>query len=117
MLIIFITSCATAQNKNVENLTNEKFSEIAKQENVVILDVRTAKEYSDGHIPNAQNIDILNGDFEKAITNLNPEKTYLVYCKSGGRSSKACNMLDNQKFNNVYNLSKGFSGWNGEIEK
>ena len=53
---------------------------------VVVLDVRTPKEFKEGHIPGATNIDFTTPDFEKRIGKLDKSKTYLVHCASGGRS-------------------------------
>ena len=84
-----------------------------KKENVAIIDVRTEKEYSEGHIPDAQNIDVQNENFAAQIQSLDKSKTYLLYCRSGKRSAKALNILKEAGFKKVYHLKDGFMEWDG----
>ncbi len=101
-----------AYNSCFENIDNSRFKELASMpEEVLILDVRTAQEYQQGKIKAALNIDVLQQDFEKNIATLDPSKTVLVYCRSGSRSLKACQILCNNGFKKVYNLSNGYMGW------
>ena len=76
-----------------------------------LIDVRTAKEYKNGHIPNSQNLDFLNGDFQKGISSLDKEKPVYVYCKSGNRSGKAAAALKEKGFTKVFDLEGGYSAW------
>ena len=86
------------------------------KEETILLDVRTIEEYNQGHIPNAQLIDIQNPQFFlDELELLNPSKTYLVYCRSGARSSKACILMKNKGIENCFNLLGGINQWNGEI--
>ena len=90
----------------------------SNNENAVILDVRTEDEYLDGKIPNAINIDIYKGQgfIYEVEEKLDKSKNIFVYCKSGGRSSQACQILNQLGFNNTFNLVGGFSEWEHEIE-
>ena len=86
------------------------------KEETILLDVRTIEEYNQGHIPNAQLIDIQNPQyFLHKLELLNPSKTYLVYCRSGARSSQACVLMKNKGIENCFNLLGGINQWNGEI--
>lgn len=61
---------------------------------VIVLDVRTADEYGDGHIERAINIDVKKDDFlQKAKAAIPADKTIAVYCRSGRRSANACGKL------------------------
>ena len=53
----------------------------------MIIDVRTSEEYAEGHLSGARHLDILNGAFAAALTNLDPDHEYLLYCRSGNRST------------------------------
>jgi len=82
----------------------------------VILDVRTPAEWNEGIIPGATNIDIYQGDaFMDALEQLDKDKTYYVYCRSGARSGNACNIMIQMGFKNAYNLTGGIMGWNGPV--
>ena len=69
-----------------------------------VIDVRTASEFAEGHVQGARNLDIQNGDFEKALETLDKGATYNVYCRSGRRSAAAAEMMRNAGFTNVVDL-------------
>ena len=99
------------------NLTQEDWvSQFEADENAVILDVRTEAEVSEGIIANAINIDIHKGqDFVDQIEALDKNKNYYVYCRSGMRSEKACEIMNQLGFENAYNLIGGILDWDGDI--
>lgn len=67
----------------------------------VILDVRTEKEYSTGHIPGSKNISL--GTIRQRYVELDSGKTYITVCSHGLRSVKAENILKEKGFKKVYN--------------
>lgn len=97
------------------NLTQQEWaSNLAEDDNAVILDVRTSEECAEGIIPGALNIDILKGQgFVYAVQELDPSKNFYVYCKAGGRSAQACSMMNELGIENAYNLVGGFMNWEG----
>lgn len=99
------------------NLTQEDWvSQFEADENAVILDVRTEDEFNEGFIANAINIDIHRGqDFVNEIEALDKNKNYYVYCRSGMRSAKACEIMNQLGFENSYNLIGGITEWDGEV--
>ena len=83
-----------------------------------IIDVRTPQEYSEGYISNAVNLNIYDANaFMSKVQSFNKENNYYIYCKSGGRSSQACQIMSQLGFNNVFNLAGGITNWKGEIVK
>jgi rhodanese-related sulfurtransferase len=100
------------------NLTQEDWiAQLKEDENAVILDVRTENECDEGIIPNAINIDIHMGQgFISEIEKLDKSKNYYVYCRSGARSAKACEIMNELGFENAYNLIGGMLDWEGEVE-
>ena len=99
------------------NLTQEDWvSQLFADEKAVILDVRTEDECNQGIIPNAINIDIYEGqEFIEKLEKLDKAKNYYVYCRSGARSAKACDIMYNLGFENAYNLLGGILEWDGEV--
>ncbi|MFV5685884.1 rhodanese-like domain-containing protein [Flavobacterium sp. GB2R13] len=99
------------------NLTQEDWvAQFEADENAVILDVRTEDETNDGIIANAILIDIHKGQgFIDEIEALDKSKNYYVYCRSGMRSAKACEIMNELGFENTYNLVGGIIEWNGDI--
>jgi len=80
----------------------------------IILDVRTPLEFFNSRIPGAINLDYYNPEFKKNLTQLEPGKTYLVYCKSGTRSAAAVNLMGAMKFKSFFHLAKGIDEWKNE---
>lgn len=99
------------------NLSQEDWiSQFEADENAVILDVRTEAEYNDGIILNAINIDIHKGQkFITELEALDKSKNYYVYCRSGARSAKACEIMNELGFETAYNLLGGILDWDGEV--
>ena len=119
-LVLLTVIVARAQEKPaapkkspVENIKPDKFDALRKSDtnSVVVLDVRTKKEYSEGHIPGSVLIDFNSDDFEKQVAKLDKNKTYLVHCAAGGRSSRACKKMDQLGFKKLYNLEGGMGAW------
>lgn len=91
--------------------------QLEKDNNSVVLDVRTQEEVDLGIIPNAIHIDIYKGQgFIYELEKLDKSKNYYVYCKAGGRSAQACAIMNQLGFDNTYNLQGGFSEWQGAVD-
>ncbi len=90
-----------------ENLSGRAFKkQLQEAEKAVLLDVRTAGEFSGGTIPGSKNIDFLSPTFGKKVEQLDKDATYFVFCRSGNRSGQACKMMHKMGFD-VRNLSGG----------
>ena len=100
---------------NYVNIPNAEFQAKLKEQDVVVLDVRTAGEFEEGFIPHARNIDIMGGRFADELAKLDKSKTYLVYCRSGNRSGSACSVMAANGFSKVYNLAGGIMFWDGPV--
>lgn len=95
----------------------EAYSLIQKNKdniNFVILDVRTAKEFANEHIEDAINIDYYSKAFLDDLDRLDKTKIYLVYCRSGSRSTKAFKLMKELKFQKVYTMEGGIVRWKAE---
>jgi rhodanese-related sulfurtransferase len=102
----------------IENITPpEAFALIQDNHNnpdFVILDVRTPEEFADGHIENAINLDYYSETFQDELNKLDKNKTYLIYCRSGKRSSNALNIAGELEFREAYNMLGGIIEWKAE---
>jgi len=96
------------------DLSVREFSEKITEEGVVILDVRTPGEFSEGYIEGARNIDFQSGNFENEIATLDKNATYAIYCRSGKRSGQAMQILHDAGIHTVYNLEGGVIDWGNE---
>lgn len=117
LFLAFLTfsACSSGANsKGYADVDVAGFKAKMTEPNTVILDVRTPAETAEGMIDGAIAIDYEADTFEAEVDKLDKEKTYLVYCKSGGRSSGACRILAQKGFKNLYNLDGGYSAWTGK---
>jgi len=80
----------------------------------VILDVRTAEEFSTGRIKGSLNVDIRATNFKEKIEKLDRSAVYLVVCRGGVRSAHAMNLMKEWGFQAVYNLGGGLMQWQAE---
>lgn len=64
-----------------------------KPQGVRLIDVRSRAEFQSGHIAGARNLDVSSPQFASSVNGLNRAHTYLVYCQSGGRSSRAAKVM------------------------
>lgn len=101
----------------MEHLSQEEWvSQLENDDNAVIIDVRTDDEVSEGIIANAIHIDIYKGqEFVNEIEELDKDKSYYVYCRSGNRSGQACSVMSQLGFENTYNLEGGILEWEGDL--
>lgn len=79
--------------------------------NMVLVDVRTPSEIAEGKIGEAIEIDFRSSNFKESITKLDKSKDYVVYCKSGGRSKKATDLMMEMGFENLKDLAGGYITW------
>lgn len=108
---IFIHSSTNGQSMS-PNLNPSDFQKKMKDlPNAPVVDVRTPDEFNRGHLQNAINININDGNFEKQINKLDKNKPVLVYCLSGSRSSYATRSMRSEGFKEVYELYGGMIKW------
>ena len=87
------------------------FATIVQAPGIAILDVRTPEEFAQGHIAGAVNIPVEYPDYMERISELDPNVTYAVYCRSGNRSQPAVAALAQLGITGVYELESGTIGW------
>lgn len=111
-LTFVVLSCTGQTSKNVKTIEAKAFAEkIAATPNPQILDVRTPEEFASEHIDNAKNANWLSADFITNTAKLDKSKPVFVYCKSGGRSQKASEKLNELGFTRIYQLAGGILKW------
>ena len=96
-----------------KKVTIDEVEKMRDRGDVVILDVRTAREYAEGHIPGAVNVDVNDTKtFDEKVKALDKGKKYVVHCAKGVRSDRAARRLSGQfEFKNLYDFSGGMEAW------
>lgn len=113
---LFFSTNVKAQTKSkqekIRSYNVEQFAKQIKSEKIILVDVRTAKEYNEGHIPQADcNIDVLKSNFIYHAHRLSPRnRTIALYCKGGVRSKRAAKQLMEYGYK-VFDLDKGYDEW------
>ena len=115
-LFLFFISCSTSSNSTIGQVINKKvskieFTQLMKKSGAQLIDVRTPREFSNGFIEGAKNIDYNGDSFEKQMKKLDKNKPVLVYCAAGGRSENAAELLKEWGFKEVYDLEGGYNAW------
>lgn len=111
------TGCSAQAGKSAPSdgiivLAPQAFIDQAKADTTsILLDVRTQKEYAEGHLAGSQQLDYLNPEaFNAGINKLDKSRTYYIYCRSGKRSHGACLKMQKQGFK-VYDMEGGILNW------
>ena len=104
-ILIILTAIVIiiSYNKNsvIQNPNSSEINEIIKDENIILIDVRTENEYNSGHIKNAINIPL--NDIQNKI-DYQKDKPLAVYCRTGKRSLEAAKTLAKMGYTKIYDL-------------
>ena len=113
VVALLFNSCSNGQNKSGKtNLSATEFAAKIKEiPTAPVVDVRSAEEYSSGHLQGSKNINWNGENFESEIVKLDKTKPVFVYCQSGRRSAAAANRMRSLGFKEVYELDGGISSW------
>jgi len=110
LLVCVFHSCKqTPKAQSLKLISTDEMIELMDTEEIQLVDVRTPSEYNEGHVPDAQNINFYDENFDQQIETLDKSKPIIVYCKSGGRSAKCASKLVEKGFEKIYDLEGGFS--------
>jgi rhodanese-related sulfurtransferase len=107
--VVFAPSLLPRRDVYGDVTVQEARSLIDDRPDLVILDVRTASEYEDGHIEGAVNIPVQ--ELSTRLDELSNEDELLVYCRIGNRSAQAVDILQEVGFTKVYHMNAGITGW------
>ena len=114
--ILFFTACKdNTVAQEIQVLTPQEFHDaMADKKDIQLVDVRTPEEFAEGHLENAQNINISETNFITEAEKLNLEKPIYVYCRSGKRSAKAALILKDVGFKEIYDMKGGYLHWESQ---
>ncbi len=129
LFLLLVISCVKEKDYSTNtNLSSQDtiFQQISPQEayeliqshqddpDFMIIDVRTPGEYEEGHMEDAVNINYYSDTFRDQLDQLDKDKIYLIYCRSGSRSGAAFEIMKELEFMEVYNLQGGITQWINE---
>ena len=115
MALLLLAGCGAQSEESTYRQVNteEADSMMEEESGYIILDVRTAQEYSEKHIPGAINIPNETIGAEDIPELPDKEQLILVYCRSGNRSKQASEKLVKLGYTNIVEFG-GINDWTGE---
>ena len=113
LLLLFTLSCSVPAEKTVAvvNVTPEELNQLMAEENVLVVDIRTAQEVTQGQIKDALHFDFYDDNFAIQMGELPKDEPIALYCASGKRSVRAATELVEMGFLEVYDLQGGIQEW------
>jgi len=110
-----VNSCKQKQEgeftNRVQLVSPQEMKQFIDMNQVQLIDVRTPQEYESGHLTHSENLDFYDENFEAELDKLDKNVPVCIYCKSGGRSAKAAEILKKKGFKAVYKLDGGIMRW------
>lgn len=115
-ILSFTINLGCAQQEIVElNVSELNSIDFKNAEDSILVDVRTLREYHEGKIAESKNIDVSKTDyFTTQVKLLDKSKHYFIICRSGSRSKKAVEIMENLGFNHLHHVSGGVIAWQNE---
>ncbi len=111
LLIILLAGGACSENPQTIQVSSHEFNKMISDSEGVLLDVRTKREFQNGHIENSGKLNFYAFDFRKRLLLLPKDKPVYLYCNTGYRSDKAADFLVKNGYTEVYNLQHGIMEW------
>jgi rhodanese-related sulfurtransferase len=110
IIVMLIVSEIQQRLSRVKEVSPGEATRLLNHENAAMIDMRTDKDYREGHIANAVHVPAGSAEIP-ATLNKYHERPVVVYCQRGQRSIAFCNKLSKQGFESVYNLKGGVLAW------
>jgi len=122
LLCCIVFSLKAQTVKHITSLEYYKqLDSLSNSESLIIIDSRNIRKYSEGHIPEAVNIDAFSDDMQTQLMKYISTKTIVVYCMENTRSETIIKALKENNYKGIIiDITDGFTGWtenNLPIEK
>ncbi|NAS14164.1 rhodanese-like domain-containing protein [Poritiphilus flavus] len=104
ILVLIHLNCTQIKSKPITEFSQKDIK------SGLLVDVRTPEEFANGHLENARNVNWLADGFQSYFDSIPKDRTIFLYCKKGGRSSKAAAVLDSLGFE-VVDLIGGYDAF------
>ncbi len=108
-----VAACSGGATAAIELVAPTEAVQVLEQRaaDVVLLDVRTPEEFGEIHVPGSVNIDYYAADFASRLDDLPKDVPYVVYCRSGNRSSMTMDIMADLGFSEVFDVDGGIIAW------
>ncbi|WP_216379660.1 rhodanese-like domain-containing protein [Arcanobacterium phocae] len=109
-LCLVLAGCSAPEQAQPNTATesvssnSSQMTDTKKDQNPMIIDVRTPEEFATGHVAGAVNFDVSDAEFQNQVKDLDKSAAYVLYCRSGNRAEGAKGYLESIGFTDVKNL-------------
>ena len=110
ILLMLILSEIQQRFSNTKEVSPAEATRLLNHENAVLIDMRSDKDYREGHIVNAVSAPLADGKVPASLEK-HRDRPVIVYCQRGQRSAGYCIQLGKQRFETLYNLHGGLNAW------
>ena len=110
--IFLIAKFISNYNSTVKTINGTDALEMHTNQVAKFVDVRTPAEIAQGKLKGAIEANVTSMMFKKEIANLDRSQPYVVYCRSGMRSARACKIMEKEGFTDLTNVKGGYMGMN-----
>ena len=111
LLISMFLHPVIGQNPSTKQVNSQEFNQLISKNKGVLLDVRTEREFKNGHIENSGQLNFYARDFRQRLLLLPKDQPVYLYCNTGWRSNIAASYLIRNGYTQVYNLEHGIMEW------
>lgn len=113
VLVAGVAACSSSTGV-IESLDADAAATLLEDDpTAVLLDIRTPEEYAESRIAGAVNIDFYAADFSTRLGALDRDTTYVIYCRSGNRTTAALDIFRELGFSSVHAVDGGIQAWQG----
>ncbi len=111
LIVMWLTHEFQRRGRRFNEVSPTEAVSLINKEKAVVLDVRPASDFKNGHLTNAINIPFQSLSEQSKKISKYKNKPLIVYCKSGNFSAQACKKLEKEGFETIHNLRGGVMAW------
>ena len=113
-LLLVVAACSSGSDTaTIDLVSPAEAAQVVEDDpaGLVVLDIRTPEEFNDVRLAGAINVDYYDADFDDQLDALDKNDPYVMYCRSGNRSSDAIKTMKELGFVEVYEIDGGIVNW------
>jgi rhodanese-related sulfurtransferase len=111
LCLVVLAGCGSGTTAVVDEIAPDAAATLLEAPATVLLDIRTPDEFAAGHIAGAANVDFYAADFNAQLDSLDSGATYVIYCRSGNRTTAALEIFRDLGFTEVHAIAGGIVAW------
>ena len=109
-MLFLLLSCSNVSTRSADEIHGLLYGP-DKRKSIVLVDIRNAAKYADGHIPGAIHISVRSKKFKEQLSSHDDKPILILYCGQGLKTGKAAEIAEKTGFKKIYILDGGLSSW------